>query len=174
MDEQEARALVVAECREHGDPMADEPWVALQFRGGWFLTPDGPSARDLVGFNGLVVTDDGQIHPKGSAMPPLWCIAEHLPDDGPNRRIEAVAVALARRFGDEQGGDLAGQDWVGTRFSGGWLFVPRADAEHPPVNHDGHVGVVVFDNGEIRRQAMQSGSETMAARLAAELEFGPG
>lgn len=172
MNEQEAKALVAADYRERGSGLADEPWEARPFRGGWYLTPERGAARRMVGSNGLIVTDDGRIHTVGSIMPATWGMARHLPDDGPNRRSEADALVAARLFGEAEGGDLVGHDWVGTRFTGGWLLVPRAQIEHRPSDPDERVGVVVFDNGVIRRERIDWPLDMVAARCAAELEFG--
>lgn len=172
VSEREARALAVAHHRQRGNPMADEPMRARRFRGGWFLAPEGPTARASVGSRGLVVTDDRRIHVVGSMVPVGWAMARHLSDDGPDRRSEADATLAARRYGDAEGGDLAGRHWVGTRFAGGWLLVPREQFERPPVRAGDGIGVVVFDDGDIHRVAVDRPIDLEAARLAAELHFG--
>lgn len=172
LSEQEATALAVAHYRQRGNPAADEPLRSVRFRGGWYLAPEGPASREVVGSRGLVVTDGGEIHVVGSMVPVAWAMARHLPDDGPDRRSEADATLAARRYGDAEGGGLAGRNWAGIRFAGGWLLVPREHLENPPVRADQALGVVVFDHGEIRRQAVDQPVDLVAARCAAEVEFG--
>ena len=174
MNEQDALAIVESWCRVgQRSPMLDDTWHSRSFRGGWYFWPDGPFSRDIVGFGGLVITDDGDLHVQGSLFSGTWAMARYLTDDGPNRRSESDALTGARDFAEAQGGDLVGKDWVGTRFTGGWMFRDRMQIGVLGAQDTDRAFITVLDDGDVSREPSDWDFDLALVRRAAELEFGP-